>query len=61
VIHNLLTWHHPQFAPGFTLEAEIGAVNAYNVQNIFYFDVNTMQQVDELPFLPYLSLSFRLR
>ncbi|TVQ01783.1 MAG: hypothetical protein EA359_13220 [Balneolaceae bacterium] len=49
-----------RLAPGFTLEAEIGAVNAYNVQNIFYFDVNTMQQVDELPFLPYLSLSFRL-
>lgn len=50
-----------RLAPGIILEAEIGAVNAYNIQNIFYFDVNTMQQVDELPFLPYMSLSVGFR
>ena len=48
-------------SPVFSLEMEVGAVNAYNIQNIFYFDVNTLQQVDELPILPYFSLSTHFR
>lgn len=48
-------------SPGVSLDTAIGVVNAYNIQNIFYFDVNTLQQVDELPFLPYLSMSTRFR
>lgn len=47
--------------PSLSLKTKIGAVNAYNIQNIFYFDVNTLQQVNELPFLPYFSLSTRVR
>ena len=48
-------------SPGVSIETEIGAINAYNVQNIFYFDVNTLQQVDQLPFMPYFSLSTRFQ
>lgn len=50
-----------ELSPSFSLETKLGAVNAYNIQNIFYYDVNTLQQVNELPFLPYISLSTRIR
>lgn len=43
--------------PGFSVEAEVGAINAYNVRNVFYFDVNTYQQVDQARLLPYASIS----
>jgi len=49
------------FSPGFSLETKIGAVNAYDNRNVFYFDVNTLQQVDELPFFPYASISTSIR
>ena len=49
------------FSDSMSLETKVGAVNAYNIQNIFYFDVNTLQQVNELPFMPYISLSTRFR
>lgn len=48
-------------SPGFSLETKIGAVNAYDNRNVFYFDVNTLQQVDELPFFPYASISTSIR
>lgn len=43
-------------SPWLTVETEIGAINSYNSRNIFYFDVNTLQRVDQMPFLPYFSL-----
>jgi len=43
--------------PGFSLEAEVGAINAYDVRNVFYYDVNTFEQVDQTPLLPYASLN----
>lgn len=46
-------------APKVTLDVDAGAVNAYNITNVFYFDVNTLQQVNELPLLPYVSVSTR--
>jgi len=46
---------------GFSIETKIGAVNAYDNRNVFYFDVNTLQQVDELPFFPYASVSTSIR
>ena len=46
--------------PGFSLDAEIGAINAYNVRNVFYFDVNTFEQIDQTRLLPYASLSMNL-
>ncbi|MEX0770838.1 MAG: carboxypeptidase regulatory-like domain-containing protein [Balneolaceae bacterium] len=48
-----------QILPGLELEAELGAINAYNIRNVFYFDVNTLQQVDQMPLLPYMSIGAR--
>lgn len=45
----------------FEIETEVGAINTLNVTNVFYFDVNTLQQVDQLPLVPYLSFSARIR
>ena len=36
----------------------IGAINLYNRQNIFYFNRITNQKVNQLPFLPSLGISF---
>ena len=36
----------------------IGAINLYNRENIFYFNRITSQKVDQLPFLPSLGISF---
>jgi hypothetical protein len=46
---------------GLQIDLEAGAINAYNNMNIFYYDVNTMQQVNQMPFLPYASVSARIR
>jgi hypothetical protein len=35
----------------------VGAINAYDMRNVFYYDVNTFEQVDQTPLLPYASLS----
>ena len=43
------------------LDLEVGLINAFNTRNVFYFDVNTLQQVDQLPLIPYLSLTTRIR
>lgn len=42
---------------GFSVETEVGAINSYNSRNVFYYDVNTLEQVDQTPLLPYLSIS----
>lgn len=44
-------------SPGFSIEAEVGAINSYNSRNVFYYDVNTFEQVDQTPLLPYASIS----
>lgn len=49
------------FSRGSSIEMEVGAINSYNIQNVFYYDVNTLQQVDQLPFMPYFSISTRFR
>ena len=33
-----------------------GAVNTYNQTNIFYYDLYTHRRVDQMPFIPYLSI-----
>jgi hypothetical protein len=38
------------------LVAQLGAINAYDRRNLFYFDLFTAQRVDQLPVIPYLSL-----
>ena len=48
-----------RLSSGVGLEAEIGAINSYNIRNVFYFDVNTFRQVDQTPVLPYASLNMK--
>lgn len=49
-----------QISSSLELEAEIGAINSYNTTNVFYFDVNTLSQINELPLLPYVSFSLNI-
>ncbi len=41
---------------GLKVEAELGAINIYDRENIFYYDLNSLQRVDQSPLMPYLSL-----
>ena len=38
------------------MTVQAGAVNAYNWQNIFFYDVFTQRGINQLPFMPYISL-----
>jgi hypothetical protein len=40
------------------LTAQVGAINAYDRRNMFYYDLFTGRRVDQLPFAPYASLTF---
>lgn len=42
--------------PSVGLTAEAGAINTYNRANVFYVDIFTLDRVDQLPIIPYLSL-----
>lgn len=44
----------------FAFEGKIGAINTLNTRNIFYYDINTMQQVDQLPLVPYASIKLNI-
>ncbi len=48
-----------KFENGTSLEINADVVNAYNRQNIFYFDRITSTRVDQLPFLPSVGLRFK--
>lgn len=48
-------------SPSVQLSAEAGAINAYNRSNVFYIDVFTLDRVDQLPIIPYLSLEVDIR
>lgn len=43
-------------SPRVEMEAKIGAINVYNRENVFYYDLDRLQRVDQSPFLPYFSL-----
>ncbi|CAN5222300.1 carboxypeptidase regulatory-like domain-containing protein [soil metagenome] len=43
------------------LKTEIGVINTFNTRNVFYFDINTLQQVNQLPLVPYISVTTRIR
>lgn len=43
-------------SPALSLETEVGAINAYDIRNVFYFDINTFEQVNQTPLLPYASI-----
>ncbi len=44
-----------------TLEAEVGAINAYNRRNIFYYDISRDNVVSKIPFYPYLSATVNIQ
>lgn len=44
-----------------SLSGELGAINAYDRANVFYIDIFTLDRVDQLPVIPYLSLKVRLQ
>ena len=39
-----------------SFSSKIGAINTYNRNNIFYYNLNTLQRIDQTPFMPYLSI-----
>lgn len=43
------------------LTFQAGAINVYDQQNLFYFDLFTFRRVDQLSFLPYASLLVEVR
>jgi hypothetical protein len=42
------------------MEAELGAINVYNRNNLFYFDLSSLERIDQLPIVPYLSVTVEL-
>lgn len=40
----------------FSMEAKMGAINFYNRKNISYYDINTLNKVNQSPLLPYVSI-----
>ncbi|MEI6766650.1 MAG: TonB-dependent receptor [Bacteroidota bacterium] len=48
-----------ELGPNSTLEANIGVTNAYNRDNIFYFDRITYTRVDQLPIMPNAGVSLK--
>lgn len=42
------------------LKTQLGAINVYDQDNIFYFDIYTQRRIDQLPFYPYVSLKFEV-
>ncbi|UCG87995.1 MAG: hypothetical protein JSW71_05475, partial [Gemmatimonadota bacterium] len=38
---------------------QAGVINAYDQQNIFYYDLFTGRRLDQLPLAPYASLTLR--
>lgn len=43
------------------LQVQAGAINLYGRRNLFYYDLFTGREVDQLPRAPYASLTFRSR
>jgi hypothetical protein len=41
------------------LTGQVGAINAYDRRNMFYYDLFAGRRVDQLPFVPYASLTLR--
>ncbi|MDZ7773386.1 MAG: TonB-dependent receptor [Balneolaceae bacterium] len=46
-----------RFSQGVTLETKVGMINSYNRKNVFYYDANLLQRVNQTPRMPYASMS----
>lgn len=49
-----------QLSPAVGIETKLGAINLYNRGNIFYYDISRDNIVRQIPFYPYISLSFSI-
>ena len=47
-----------KFTETSSLEVNAGVINAYNRDNIFYFDRISSERVDQLPIIPSIGLSW---
>lgn len=45
-----------RISEGFSLEAQIGCLNVYDRNNVFYLDLNVLERVDQSPILPYAAI-----
>lgn len=45
-----------QLSENLTIETKIGVINSYDRDNIFYYDLHSLQRVDQTPLFPYFSL-----
>jgi hypothetical protein len=41
---------------GVNLKVQVGAINTYNQENLFYYDVFSQRGINQLPIVPYVSL-----
>ncbi len=48
-------------AGGSSLNVQMGAINAYNQTNIFYYDVFTSRRINQLAVAPYVTLKMELK
>ena len=46
-----------RFHENASLSAKVGANNLYDRENIFFYNLNTLQRVDQTPMMPYISLT----
>lgn len=47
--------------PSVKISMQAGAINIYDQSNIFYYDVYTQRQIDQLRFAPYISVKMGTR
>lgn len=47
-------------SPTVSVSVKAGAINAYDRSNVFYVDIFTLDQVNQLPLIPYMSLTVNL-
>jgi hypothetical protein len=60
IMHRLdIALERPIELPFGWLDIQAGAINTYDRQNMFYYDLFTAKRVDQLPLTPYLSLKLR--
>ncbi|MDG5767294.1 TonB-dependent receptor [Balneolales bacterium ANBcel1] len=42
-----------------TTDIQVGAINTYGQNNLFYYDLFTQRRIDQLPFAPYASMRIK--
>ncbi|MBN2731429.1 MAG: TonB-dependent receptor [Balneolaceae bacterium] len=45
-----------RFTPNFAMDLKAGAINIYDRDNVFYYDSNNLQRVNQTSLFPYVSL-----